>query len=713
MAQQGIQTENSQGVEDLVKNVFVKGNCRNVSNIAAIGNEAISIGQYYNGSGVIGIEDGIILSTGDIELAHGPNNNNESGIPFNALSNDPDLSQLATDTLFDVTGIEFDFVPIDEWVTFRYVFASEEYCEYVTTAFNDIFGFFVSGPGINGPFDNNAINAATLSGTNENVSINTVNHLFNSNLYVSNVTTIDAENCDIAHSPLYQDLIEYDGFTVPLTATFQVIPCETYHIRLVLGDVGDAILDSAVFLESKSFDIGEKVNIQAQVPGRAEPIAYESCADGQFVFTRSSLANIDEECTIEFSISPESEAINGVDFLEIPSSVTIPAGDTSFILPITVIEDNTLEGPERLRLNFEYPCDCIDPVSTELIITEAGDLSASIQETIVCPDQPFYLTPEVIGGVPPFDFLWQTGDISDTIEATVGAPTQYAVTVTDFCGNTNSAVVEIDVQNIPTAMLTGDYDLCETISTGIPVLFEGNPPWGLEYSLDGVEQDPFEDIFANPFYLNTTIEGTYALTGFNDANCSGSVSGSALVGYSTFDIAAVVVPPSCPHTFDGSIEITQISAIPPFSFEWNFETVNDYMIENLSEGVYVLSIVDANGCLYEKSFDLAAATRDINECLPFYVPNSFSPNNDGVNDLFSIYSGSNSGIANIITMQVYNRWGALMYEHTNFVPDNGATGWNGRFNGKPVNPGVYVYLINVVFEDGRTLNLSGDITLLR
>ena len=169
LAQEGIQTENNLGFEDLVKDVFIKGNCRNVSNINAIGNDTLSIGQFDNAESIFNIKDGIIISTGLIELASGPNIDNEAGFSFNEENIDPDLSQLATGDLFDVTGIEFDFIPIDNRVSFRYVFASEEYCEFVGTSFNDVFGFFVSGPGIDGPFDNNAINVAsitTLNGTN-------------------------------------------------------------------------------------------------------------------------------------------------------------------------------------------------------------------------------------------------------------------------------------------------------------------------------------------------------------------------------------------------------------------------------------------------------------------------------------------------------------------------------------------------------------------
>jgi len=708
----GIQTVNNFGVEDLIKEVFIKGNCRNVSNINAIGSEELSIGQFTNGSNILSLSDGIILSTGTIDLAQGPNEDNGTSFSFGAISEDLDLNELATDELFDVTGIEFDFVPIGNRVSFRYVFASEEYCEFVGTDFNDVFGFFVSGPGINGIFDNNAINVATLIGTDEDVSINTVNHLENTDLYVSNVTTIDAENCDVAYSPIYQDLIEYDGFTIPLTASFAVVPCETYHIRLVIGDVGDANLDSAVFLQSNSFDLGADVNIRVEIPGNDEPIAYESCVDGQFIFTRSDLNNTNGDLTVDYTISSDSEATNGVDFLEIPLSVTIPDGDTSVVLPITIIEDNIIEGPEKLKLKLTYECDCIDPVLSEMIIDEADDFSVNFAELKVCANQSFSISPEIIGGVPPYDFLWETGSISDTLESSITESTQYAVTVSDFCGKSIVGIADIELQNTPTASLTGIYDFCEITTTGIPIILEGNPPWTIGYNIDNIEQIPIENIQTSPFFLNIQTDGTYQFSTFNDANCEGNIIGTAVVE-SSFDIRVDLVSPSCLNSYDGSIEITQLDAIPPFSIEWNIETENDYFIDKLNEGTYILNIIDGDSCQYEKVIDLNASSFDINECAPIYIPNSFSPNSDGFNDIFSVYFDAAGEIERVVSFQIYNRWGALIYEQNNFIPDNENFGWNGEYKEKPLDPGVYIYKVVLAFTDGRTILKSGDVTLLR
>ena len=183
--------------------------------------------------------------------------------------------------------------------------------------------------------------------------------------------------------------------------------------------------------------------------------------------------------------------------------------------------------------------------------------------------------------------------------------------------------------------------------------------------------------------------------------------------YSTFDVVTEVVNPSCLNTFDGSIAITQLEAIAPFSIEWNIETEDDLLINNLNPDTYILNIIDGNGCVFEEIFDLNAISNNISDCAPIYIPNSFSPNGDGFNDIFSLYSNASNGIENIISFQVFNRWGAVIFEQNNFLPDNGATGWNGDFKGRPLNSGVYVYKITMAFEDGSTLLVSGDVTLLR
>ena len=194
-------------------------------------------GSFSGGPGNIGLNNGIILTSGDIDLAPGPNTQSGAGA-VNSTPGDTDLEALSGGGLsYDACVLEFDFVPYYAYVWFHFVFASEEYPEYVGSAFNDVFGFFISGPGINGPYSNNSNNIALVPGTEIPVSINNVNEENNSQYFVMN----DA------------NFVQYDGFTTVLTAETEVVPMETYHIKLAIGDISDFIFDSGVLLEASSF----------------------------------------------------------------------------------------------------------------------------------------------------------------------------------------------------------------------------------------------------------------------------------------------------------------------------------------------------------------------------------------------------------------------------------------------------------------------------
>lgn len=134
-----------------------------ISNVEYIGAD-IAAGTFSGGAGIIGFDSGIILSSGDIANVVGPNNSDETTLDNGRLG-DPDLNNLIPGfTTFDAAVLKFDFVPDGAAVTFRYVFASEEYNEYVANEFNDVFGFFING-----------VNFARLPDSVTPVSINNVN----------------------------------------------------------------------------------------------------------------------------------------------------------------------------------------------------------------------------------------------------------------------------------------------------------------------------------------------------------------------------------------------------------------------------------------------------------------------------------------------------------------------------------------------------------
>lgn len=191
---------------------------------------------------------GLIMTSGDINDAVGPNNSSSAGSTGSGISGDPDL-ELAIPgfDVNDVCVIEFDAVPVFENLIFDYVFGSDEYPEFVNTPFNDVFGFFVSGPGIEGEFTNMAENFAKVPDADIPVSIDNVNEDNNSDYYISNG---DGLTAPFNEDDLY---IQYDGFTVTLTGSTVITPGETYHIKVAIADAGDTAFDSGVFLTKDCF----------------------------------------------------------------------------------------------------------------------------------------------------------------------------------------------------------------------------------------------------------------------------------------------------------------------------------------------------------------------------------------------------------------------------------------------------------------------------
>jgi hypothetical protein len=199
---------------------------------------AIASGFFSNGlSAGIGIDSGIILTTGDANLALGPNNSSSAG-RANGLAGDPDLTNLIGATTLDASVLEFDFISETGDLFFQYVFASEEYPQFVNSSFNDVFGFFLNGE-----------NIALIPGTTTPVSINNVNggnpigtNATNPQFYVNN------------QNGVFNNNIQYDGWTTVFTAQATgLVPGTTNTIKLAIADTADQVLDSAVFIKASTF----------------------------------------------------------------------------------------------------------------------------------------------------------------------------------------------------------------------------------------------------------------------------------------------------------------------------------------------------------------------------------------------------------------------------------------------------------------------------
>lgn len=263
---------NGQTATDLANSLVGPG--VTVSNVTFVGDKS-QAGTFVADPGTIGFDAGVVLSSGDIADTVGPNTVDDKTTAF-GTAGDADLDTLSGFDTYDAAVLEFDFTANADTVYFRYVFASEEYNEYVNSPFNDTFAFFVNG-----------VNCATVpdgSGGFVPVTVNTIN---NGNPY-SDAST--ATNPGLFRNNDLDDgggsiFTEMDGLSVVLTCMASV-NVGANHMKLAIADASDQALDSAVFLEQGSLSTTPPSDI-AKVTGGGRV----DLSDGVFTFGTTVIAD--------------------------------------------------------------------------------------------------------------------------------------------------------------------------------------------------------------------------------------------------------------------------------------------------------------------------------------------------------------------------------------------------------------------------------------
>jgi outer membrane protein OmpA-like peptidoglycan-associated protein len=252
-----------------------------------------SIGQFKINLDKFEIKEGIVLTTGNLGTIGGGNKTpGTSGLAWDnnhRFKGDRDLGKLSRGKVCDQAFIEFDFIALENEIKFNYIFASEEYKEYVGSRFNDVFGFIITGDG------NFYKNIALIPETSTPVAINNVNHLRKSELFINNECFVNSSiKKDVIddlepREAFFKEIIlklfgsksknfsvdeterkglndelfdnfEFDGLTRKLTASCFLIPYKVYHMKIAIGDIGDPMFDSGVFLEHQSFTAQKNKN---------------------------------------------------------------------------------------------------------------------------------------------------------------------------------------------------------------------------------------------------------------------------------------------------------------------------------------------------------------------------------------------------------------------------------------------------------------------
>ncbi|HMX04273.1 MAG TPA: choice-of-anchor L domain-containing protein [Chitinophagales bacterium] len=543
----------------------------------------------------VGIPNGILLTSGSVGNAVGPNNSPSQSSSL-GMPGDPDLDMipgvLGTN---DACVLEFDFTATSDTIRFNYSFGSEEYLEYVGS-FNDVFAFYISGPGIAG-----TDNMALIPGTATTVSINNVNDAVNSEYYNINGTGFNA--------PFNSDdyYIQYDGFTTVLEAKHAVFPCETYHLKMAIADDLDDALDSGVFIEAGSLTSpGVTVEYNTDIEGY--PYIIEGCNEGMITFSLS-FAPVD---TFTVTLNVDGTALMGSDYTTFNNVLEFLPGDTLIEIPIVAEEDGIDEGVETIIITLDLGCVAGVGDSLVVLVYDALPLLVSA-DTLICPGTEATLTASGADS-----YSWSPAEtVTDPTEATTTVfpdeNTTYTVTGTlASCVNTAETTVEI--------------------------------------------QEPTADAGAD----TTIYLGEFASL---DADGGVEYSWSPSTGLSETDIENPTASP-------------------------DFTTT------------YTVTVTTAIGCEFTDQVTVTVSSDAM-----VGVPTAFSPNSDGVNDGFTIIV---RGQVATWLLQVYNRWGQLVFE-----TDNYAAAWNGTFEGSEQPLGSYVYVLNYKDMNGESFVQQGNFTLVR
>ena len=679
--------------EEYVQEILL-GEGVTATNISYTGSLA-QLGLLENGSGVFSVESGLMLNTDDATCEGFCGDCLGGSVPDQDLldvanSVPPLINQTFTvSSVNDVCILEFDFEAGGDSIAFNYVFGSDEYLTYVNTTYNDIFAFFLSGPGITGPyaspagFPDGAINIAQVPESDPllPVTISSVNNVTNSDYYIDNPA---------------QEGICTNGYTTTFTAAAAVQCGETYHIKLAIADGSDTALESFVVLESGSFS-SNAVNLEADaVPfsagGLQNLVPYEESLGLPSVFNypngesfpfsewsanNETIVTVDGQETVidaviiegcndaRFTvIRPEVEAdlldtlylglagsaILGLDYSDTFDEVIMTPGQTESEITLGVVDDGANEGVEFVEITYEYINGCGELITTtsKVVILDPIPVEATPSD-VDCQnlDGTQVLGYDNITGYGPFRYVWDNNEWNNAW----ADPADWTVSFDSLFTMTDDEGALLPSHNIELIVI----DQCGKAFT-------------------------FEQEVLYPVMTEAEICGgnTQDFPAFNSGILVEDVrfNGVSLITNNLSDVPLIV-------------DATETGE------RWKLNGIVADVVEDTWQGV--LTLVDTCG------YETEALVR-VRDCV---VPNVFTPDASGDNDNFRIrgldgYMGSR--------LMIYNRYGTIVFQDETVTDAEFELVWNGRYdNGNDAPEGTYQWVL--IRADG--MKEAGQLTLLR
>ena len=442
---------------------------------------------------------------------------------------------------------------------------------------------------------------------------------------------------------------------------------------------------------------GNTVQLDAGNPGATyqwntgattQTITVSSSGTYSVTVTNAGLCSATDQVTITFYPNPVVNLGNDTSICQ-GSSLTLNAGNPgATYLWSTGQTSQTINvssgGTYGVTVTYGGVCTASDQITITLLPSPTVDLGPDIT---LCSGQQATLD----AGNPGATYQWNTGANSQTI--IVSTSGTYSVTVTNSNNCSSSDAVTVNVLPYADASITtADTEYCSNEGVVQLTAATSGGVWsgpGITNSSSGLW---------NPAVAGS---GTHQIIYTISGQC-GDADTIYLIVYPAPVVDLHIQNQTCIDSADAKAWVTVTNGTQPYSYHWSNNQTTDSIV-NVLPGVYSVTVTDAKGCRDVKSGTILASNTYCGD-IGIWIPDIFSPNGDGQNDVLYLLGG---GVKEL-KFFIYDRWGEKVFETTTL-----SEGWDGTFRGKPVDPGVFVYYLSATFVNGESIVKKGNITVVR
>lgn len=746
--------------QQLIEDILINSNCIenvNVTNVIGgnFGGSDQSYGYFDANGSSFPFQSGIVLSTGKLNNVPGPNTT-LSDDDASGWTGDNDLETILNESnTHNATLIEFEFTSVASQISFRYIFASEEYREgnSTTCQYSDLFGFLIR------PVSSSSYtNIALVPNTQTPVKVTTVHPEIPNSCAAQNETYFGSWNSSTAP-------INFNGQTAILTATANVVPNEVYHVKLVIADEQNYRYDSAVFLEAGSFQLSTNLG-----PDRLLSNISAICENDNYILDATQTGNntykwfkngneligetnetyevvdagtynvevtLDNSCNsygevvVEYSPNPividsvlvecdqNQDGITYYNLFDAEQALN-DNDNTLVIIDFYLTENNAINNTSPIQNPNNFQNTSPSQTVYARIENQNGcfniaQLLLQIAHNVVNITDAEACDGEIVDGFSEFNLNTITASFQSQIPN--DAVVDYYETETDAFNETNflnSPFTNTNAYSQTLFVKIKSNNQCYAISkVKLNVLFSPSllGDESVIYCLisfpetirlyGGVQND-----LPNNYYYEWLFNGnsTSVNTSFNDVNETGTYTVVVTHPNGCSNSRTINVLPSNSATIENIITVeassnntVTVQVSGDGDYEFTLDHINGFYQEenvftNVLPGFHTVYVRDINGC---------GITEQFISVLGF--PKYFTPNGDGFHDTWKIY-GVSANFNKDINVLIFDRFGKLILEQNNISP-----GWNGTLNGYVLPSDDYWFLIT--FDDGRTYR--GHFALVR